>query len=498
MTETPFERATQWASDWSRRWFLGPEQEDRLALPDGASAGWASHVEAFLILRELALELQGQPQERATRVDRLKLAGWDRAIRAIGLRAVRSEQVTSSEPRRIALIAEIPTTSMLEPIRLVAASLPPERRAILSADPRVTRALRTNGISSKSMTLPPRETVRLVRSASSHVRMALDDIVESPPVMPFGDRDVAPHALCRLGRSMRRSLPWLAVEHAALQYSVDHIRPGAIAVASDQHRIGRLAVHVAKEYEIPVTVLQHGLPQSEVGYLPVVADRIAVWSHDSASWFEERGTARERLAILGNPRIDELARSRMESVGRAIGRGLNLLLALSPTARSTNSRVVTTVLAAMDAMPSAQLVIKLHPGHREWGWVDELVQASPSRQRVRTTQYEEVVQLLRWADVTLVHRSTVALESVVARTPVVVVSSDAPSVADLELRDVDLPSATDASSLVDAILVATDPDRQKGWFEDRDPAIAKSAGPLDGRSARRIASTLLQDADAYR
>jgi len=249
-------------------------------------------------------------------------------------------------------------------------------------------------------------------------------------------------------------------------------------------------VQIAARFHVPVTVLQHGLPQAEVGYLPIVADRVAAWSETSVEWFVERGSDPSRFTVTGNPRLDALSATRAPSPSRdAAAKGPRLLLALSPTARSTNTGVVSTALGALDRMPAARLVVKLHPGHREWSWVTDLVRASHAQGRVRVTKHESMPDLLQWADVTLVHRSTVALESLVTGTPVVIIASGPPP----ELGSLDLACALDPEALNEAVSRLEAPAERSRWLQERTSRIERLSGPLDGGSAGRIAALLLRE-----
>jgi hypothetical protein len=482
-----YAEANEWATYWARHWFIDENGADSLTI-DGLEVGWATHVEAYQLLLDFALQTLGEPTERAAGLGRLKALGFDRAIRDLGLQLIPGRWAPSVEPGGVALIVEVPTTSMLEPIRLVANELPPRRRHVMSMDPRAVLALWRDGVPVRALGLPVREQLRLRRLASTRFGAILSRANRSAAPMILDGQDVAPQARRRLLRSLRRSAPWLAVEHAALERGLDEARPDAIAIASDQHRIGRLVVQIAARLHVPVTVLQHGLPQAELGYLPVVADHVAAWSASSIQWFVERGSDPSRFVVMGNPRIDALSVDRVAaSRDRAQEDGTRLLLALSPNARSINTNVVSAALAALAQIPAARLVVKLHPGHREWSWVRGMVRAAPARDRVRVTKHEGVTDLLRWADVTLVHRSTVALESLVAGTPVVILADGPPP----ELHPLDLACAPDPEALRDAVLQLVDPDSRTRWLEKRTSRIERLAGPLDGRSAERIAALLL-------
>lgn len=485
-----------WATYWAQHWFLDSDGRDRLSRVEGLAAGWATHVESFRLLLDVALRQSGtRPRERSI-PESLKDRGLDRLIRAWGLRAMAAPWTPSEFNRgAVAFIVEIPTPSMLEPARLVAEATPQGERVVACADPRALRVLRSGGLDPYALILPIGAERRFLTVDGSALKAALSEIVASPPQLLLGANDVTAPTMATLSSALRRSLPWLAAEHEATRRFLLRTEPRAVVVASDQHRIGRLATSLAAQFGIPTTVLQHGMPQSEVGFLPVIADRVAAWSADAVKWFSEQGTAHERLTISGNPRFDELF-----DVSRPFPDELSvleahprLLLALSPTSLATNRQVVSLVLEALHELPQANLVIKLHPGHREWRWVEQLVAAAKMREQVVIAHRQKLAPLLRWSDVTMLHRSTVALESLAVGTPVLVIEADEPSVADVELSRLDLPRASGPGSIAAALRKLLDPVSRNRWFSTRAEAIKDACGPVDGHSANRIAALLSAD-----
>ena len=53
MSQAAYPLARGWAAHWCQRWFLDSEGEDRLRLECGVSAGWATHIEAYLLLLDV-------------------------------------------------------------------------------------------------------------------------------------------------------------------------------------------------------------------------------------------------------------------------------------------------------------------------------------------------------------------------------------------------------------------------------------------------------------
>jgi hypothetical protein len=277
-------------------------------------------------------------------------------------------------------------------------------------------------------------------------------------------------------------MPFLAPEASAIESFLGAVSPHAIAIASDQHRIGRLTVDRARERGIATVVLQHGMPQARIGYLPVVADAVAAWSEMSRNWFVDAGTAEGSVVITGNPRTDGLAQ-----LGPQVDRRQRVLLVLSPNDAETNKSLVRTALDAMTSLPAARLTIKLHPGQGDWTFVRRLVASHAERRRVEVGRYEDLGPLIEAASVVVLNRSSVALEALAAHRPVVVVRvGDTPTTADLDLGPVQLPVADRPTELAAAIDELRQPAAAQEYFIQRTTAIAAAVGPTGGSAGRII------------
>jgi len=496
-----FEGLRDWAADRASDWFRGTDGEDRLAEDRDLTVGEALRVEAFNLLLPLAVEAGELSTDlgRGGLIERLKGAGVDRAVRVAALRATGFGRSEAVEPVPIAFVAEFVTPSGLEPMRLVAAALPGGRWRTLAGDPRVVRRWRLPGKRHLALTVPWRDERQILRRATREAADRWAEIRRSPPAFALNGRDLTKPALDRLEPLVLRSSPWLRVEREAIRRRVEALRPDWVVVASDQHRLGRLAVDVARGAGARSLVLQHGWPQYRLGYLPVVADRVATWSAASDEWFVEGGTAPNRLDRLGNPRLDPMLAGDRETTRAGESRRLSLdgrpaiLVALSPSDAGRNLALVDLALSAAERDSSAAVVIKLHPGDGRWQDVRRRVDEAPSesRSRIRVQRSEPIGPLLRWADLTLLHRSTVAVEALALGTPVAVGAVGAPSPDDALPDDLELPEVSTADDLLATARSVVEPAGRDAFIARRRAAVERVAGPIDGRSAQRIAEYLL-------
>jgi hypothetical protein len=283
---------------------------------------------------------------------------------------------------------------------------------------------------------------------------------------------------------LSRSIPWLHVERHAIRLALARLEPEVILLASDQHRIGALVTSECHDLDIPTAVLQHGLPQHRVGYVPVVANRVLTWSEGSCEWFVEHGTDRERLMTVGNPAFDVLFQARHAT---APNDPPAILLALTPATRETNGAVVATALDALDGL-SGTLTVKLHPGDGNWDYVRQQVARHRNTARVRVAHREPLGPILLSSRITWLHRSSVALESLAAGVPVVVIAAASPSTADIELRRLDLPLAETSDELANLSFGLLSESERRAYFEGR--PVSEHVGPTDGHAAERARDAL--------
>ncbi len=495
-----FEGLREWAIDRATEWALDPDGTDRLAIGDLRPA-WPLRIEVFNLILPVATAAAGRPSdlEGTGLKGALKRRGADRAARLVALAAqARLRAPAQVIVRPIAFLSELATPSSLEAMLAVAAALPPDTFRPVSADPRASRAWRAAGADPVPLIGDWRAAVRARGRAVPAARRRWIGLMARPPRFVLEDRDLGAIVLPRLEPLVRRSVPWLAVERDGLARRLDVLRPRWLVLASDQHRLGRLAVGLARERGIRTLVLQHGLPQYRLGFLPLVADELATWSETSDRWLLGGGADADRLVRLGNPRLDALVQADRAAAGSqvaterdAIGRP-RLLLALSPNDLERNLALLALALGWLHADPAGHLIVKLHPGDGRWDAVRRQVAADPSAERVSLTRHEPLYPLLHWADLVLLHRSTVAIEALAAGTPVAVATVGGASEDDAMPADLQLPEIGDPDALRQLIGQVSDPAARRRFLDERRAAVERTTGPLDGHVAERIAAHLLR------
>ena len=492
--------ARAWAEAHAQSWFMGPA--DAALVVQDIPIGWPLQVDAFNAFLRVATAAAGLDRGQWSITGLAKRTGFDRALRTAGLRA---QALRSSSPAPRAgidamFVTEVPTPSMLDPSIRVARAMQPGTAAALTADPRAAAPWRRAGFEPARLLLSFREERALIREGRAEARAAWRAYVASRPSFDFAGTDVTDATLNELAPLVLNSAPWLGVEASAISQAIARWQPTHLVVATDQHRIGRLAVRAATGTPTVVVVLQHGLPQTPIGFLPLVANRIHVWSPGIRDWFVAHGADSSRIVISGNPRLDDIREQDRDAARREIDAQLGpvaahaqmrLLVPLSPMGTEMNLAVLRIVIEAMRREAGLYCVIKLHPGSGVHEPITDLIAASPDvSDRLRVMRYESLPTLLLWGDVTFLFRSTVGLESLAAGTPVVVADTGRPSIADDEMGSLSLPRAASGRALVTHLHELTTAPGRGAFIAERRAAIERLAGPTDGRSAIRIATLL--------
>ncbi len=143
-----------------------------------------------------------------------------------------------------------------------------------------------------------------------------------------------------------------------------NLGPKYFVVATDSHKLGRLVARLGSTSNWTTTVVQHGMPGLQFAYVPVYADRIAVWGDESARWFEERGVPRSKIFISGNPRYDSYKAAFCNEDGRP-----SKIIVIGTTAAEDNLSMTKMVAAAASDF-DLKIFFKPHPSHGQLSYLN--------------------------------------------------------------------------------------------------------------------------------
>jgi len=295
----------------------------------------------------------------------------------------------------------------------------------------------------------------------------------------------------------------LATQLAVVEFGRALARSGRLAgvvVHEDVTAPVRALLEAVRPFGVPSVHVPHGVYADErlVGadvHGVAHTDVVAVAGEVEREWFLRRGVLPARLVVTGNPAWDPLCGRPRQSAavlglppGRVVTVTTTWLGADSADhggIRAAHERQLRAGLKAIASLqarhPDLHLVLKLHPSAPS-GEEERLARlAAEAGARVGCLLRDRLPDVLAASDVLLTLPSTVAVEAVVAGTPVVAIEfffdGDAVLTVPAEVGAI-------AAALADVLAGSG---RSAGFAARRRQFVARYNGPSDGRAAERVA-----------
>ena len=262
--------------------------------------------------------------------------------------------------------------------------------------------------------------------------------------------------------------------------------------------LAKAMVRFARLKRIPTTVVQHGILAGAFSYKQTEADRVAAWGAADADWFRRNLRSSARVEPTGSPRYDGLrsgARTRLPAVVARLPPSTPLVMFASQPFvqdrawRSPWDRHAALEIVLSSVMPRARfmLVIKWHPAERP----EPLPLDGRAATRIVTVQQADTFALIERSRIVLAVSSTVALEAMYLRRPVVFIGPpdpDSPFHPPEQGGGCRAETAADLSSILDRLL--GDPGHYNRVLDGQAAFLARFYAPLDGRAAERVVGLL--------
>ena len=122
------------------------------------------------------------------------------------------------------------------------------------------------------------------------------------------------------------------IEIAKKLFNSFHI--GSVLILSEIGFNEQIIMHIAKQYKVPIILIQHGMPYETVeafkrnsllGFFPNFSDKMIVWGASTQKYVENSGFNASKIDALGNPVYDDLFNKKINSKNSKY-----ILLATSP------------------------------------------------------------------------------------------------------------------------------------------------------------------------
>lgn len=274
-----------------------------------------------------------------------------------------------------------------------------------------------------------------------------------------------------------------------------HIRPTAIVVDEDATPLKRIAIALGRSHGASSVVVQHGAPCGRFGFLPLAADKIAVWGDSAGRQLRDWGLPAERIHTAGWPKaaLKPLKRSALNSSSKRF-----LLLATMPPRDERPDNVefhLTTanywamldmVCQVLSKIDGATLTIKPHPRDAGGAVSPGRIGAGDDRVlHVKIDRKTDLLKLVARSDCVLSCASTAGIEAALAGAPVVQLlptgSGNILPAADWGFIG-SARIAEELDPLVDQALA-------RGWRQDS-PARTKTVAAHGRAAAARVADSI--------
>jgi UDP-N-acetylglucosamine 2-epimerase len=198
-----------------------------------------------------------------------------------------------------------------------------------------------------------------------------------------------------------------------------------VAGIDDLIAVTRAVILSAKQRGIPTLVIQNGftgMPSGQ-GYLPLSADKIAVWGKKSRDWLISKGINPKKIAITGNPQICKISYNKVSNKFyndfKLDKKKKTVLLATQAfgdmiSERESSELVKSTILA----LPKdKQMVIKIHPREKTELY-DSIIKETNARNVF--IMKENLKELINICEVLVTINSAVALDALCINKPVII------------------------------------------------------------------------------
>ena len=171
-------------------------------------------------------------------------------------------------------------------------------------------------------------------------------------------------------------LPWYAVSQflyrcAHIYAYIDgfarylaRVRPLCVVVDYEHYSTWAVLIEVARTHGIPSLTLMHGEIYSAYGWMPLLADKVAVWGNSQKRQFVSFGVDPTRVEVCGCPRLASNITAGSIEIKNRLGLDCGkpiALLATNPILISDRLRLVEVFGEALKGVEDVQGVIRLHP-----------------------------------------------------------------------------------------------------------------------------------------
>jgi len=285
-----------------------------------------------------------------------------------------------------------------------------------------------------------------VQHYKEYIKLKWDAFKDSnkKPALYYSEIDIWPVVESRLDYIFLTFFPAVIRRIRLIENLLIKKKINLVLLPNDVTHEMKTIAKVAKNLGIKSLVIQHGYVGHPIGFLPLTADKIAVWGKKSKEFFIQNGVDKSRIVITGCPRFDRYIKGKVPSKNKVCKElGINpnekiVVLATQHANRGSTfanvhirddefEKIVKIVIDATKELSDYQLVIKLHPSDNKVEVHKQIIFRITSnlpkeiKQRIFVVQHVDISKILSICDVLITFTSTTGLEAMILKKPIITI-----------------------------------------------------------------------------
>lgn len=191
--------------------------------------------------------------------------------------------------------------------------------------------------------------------------------------------------------------------------------------------VTRGIIQLAKSKKIPTLVIQNGIiyEKTGMGYIPLIADKMAVWGKISKEHLTNQGINPKKIVITGCPFFDKLEKINIKDDSyKKFGLDKNKKIIILATqafgdlfSNKEFSNLAYVLIKILKNFPDRQLVIKIHPREKAEMY-EKIIQETKAKNAYIIR--EDIEELINMCEALITIDSTVALQTLLINKPVII------------------------------------------------------------------------------
>jgi CDP-glycerol glycerophosphotransferase (TagB/SpsB family) len=303
--------------------------------------------------------------------------------------------------------------------------------------------------------------------------------------------------------------PQTVVWIEALKQIFETRRPRGLITVPDRHFQNRVAISLARRYEVPSLTIQAALISDHPRYWKLYADTVAVIDQYSRKvYVEHGGIESDSVVVTGLPRwdrtVEQLRRVDREIAGISVQEELDLdaedrliVLATQPLLPSHTNQMVRAITEPVATFPDHRLIIKIHPRESIDRYLDLLGTFPDTASDIRVIARTDLPTLLAASKLLVTGFSNVALEAALLDKPVLIVNlTDQPDPLPFVENGIALGAYSEVEVEQKLKALLTDESTREALRARRARYFDQNPQLLDGRATERVVA-LLKEMASY-